>query len=67
VSFGLNQLIKQGAKLVSGSEDVVNELPTPVRAEPIPVESASHDERAALIETVSGARGKAFIWPLKRR
>jgi DNA processing protein len=49
-SFGPNQLIKQGAKLVSGWEDVVEELPTPVRAELMPVESASHDERAALIE-----------------
>ena len=31
-------------------EDVVEELPTPVRAELMPVESVSHDERAALIE-----------------
>ena len=33
LSFGPNQLIKQGAKLVTGWEDVVEELPTPVRAE----------------------------------
>jgi len=50
VSFGPNQLIKQGAKLVTSWEDVVEELPTPVRAELMPVESVSHDERAALIE-----------------
>jgi DNA processing protein len=31
-SFGPNQLIKQGAKLVASWEDVVEELPTPVRA-----------------------------------
>jgi DNA processing protein len=49
-SFGPNQLIKQGAKLVTSWEDVVEELPTPVRAELMPVESVSHDERAALIE-----------------
>jgi DNA processing protein len=49
-SFGPNQLIKQGAKLVTGWEDVVEELPTPVRAELLPVESASHEERAALVE-----------------
>jgi DNA processing protein len=50
VSFGPNQLIKQGAKLVTSWEDIVEELPTPVRAELMPVESASHEERAALIE-----------------
>jgi DNA processing protein len=49
-SFGPNQLIKQGAKLVTSWEDVVEELPTPVRAELTPVESASHEQRAALIE-----------------
>ncbi|HTZ99363.1 MAG TPA: DNA-processing protein DprA [Candidatus Aquilonibacter sp.] len=49
-SFGPNQLIKQGAKLVTSWEDVVEELPTPVRAELMPVESIPHDERAALIE-----------------
>jgi DNA processing protein len=32
VSFAPNQLIKQGAKLVTGAEDVIEELPTPVRA-----------------------------------
>src|SRR5260370_1523957 len=37
VSFAPNQLIKQGAKLVSGWEDVVEELPTGVRAELFPL------------------------------
>ncbi len=41
MSFGPNQLIKQGAKLVTSWEDVVEELPTPVRAELMPVETAS--------------------------
>jgi predicted Rossmann fold nucleotide-binding protein DprA/Smf involved in DNA uptake len=31
-SFAPNQLIKQGAKLVTSAEDVIEELPTPVRA-----------------------------------
>jgi DNA processing protein len=53
-SFGPNQLIKQGAKLVTGWEDVVEELPTPVRAELMPVENASSEERASLIEKSLG-------------
>ena len=32
VSFAPNLLIKQGAKLVTNAEDVIEELPTPVRA-----------------------------------
>ena len=49
-SFGPNQLIKQGAKLVTGWEDVIEELPTPVRAELLPVEAATAEERATLVE-----------------
>lgn len=49
-SFGPNQLIKQGAKLVMSWEDVIEELPTAVRAELMPVETASPEERSALIE-----------------
>lgn len=49
-SFGPNQLIKQGAKLVTSWEDVVEELPTPVRAELVPVEAASAEERANLVQ-----------------
>jgi len=50
MSFGPNTLIKQGAKLVTSWEDVVEELPTPVRAELIPVESASSEEYAEIVE-----------------
>ena len=32
LSFAPNQLIKQGAKLVTNGADVIEELPTPVRA-----------------------------------
>jgi DNA processing protein len=49
-SFGPNQLIKQGAKLVTGWEDVVEELPTPVRAELLPADVATSEERASLVE-----------------
>ena len=50
VSFAPNQLIKQGAKLVAGWEDVVEELPTEVRAELFPVEATTREERASLFE-----------------
>jgi DNA processing protein len=53
-SFGPNQLIKQGAKLVTSWEDVIEELPTPVRAELIPVEAATSEERSLLIEEALG-------------
>ena len=50
MSFGPNTLIKQGAKLVTSWEDVVEELPTPVRAELIPVETASSEECTEIVE-----------------
>jgi len=49
-SFAPNQLIKQGAKLVMGWEDVVEELPTDIRTELFPVEQTSAEERASLFE-----------------
>jgi DNA processing protein len=49
-SFGPNLLIKQGAKLVTGWEDVIEELPTEIRSQLFPVEAASQQERATLIE-----------------
>jgi DNA processing protein len=49
-SVGPNQLIKRGAKLVTSWEDVLEELPTPIRAELLPVETASSEERALLVE-----------------
>ena len=49
-SFAPNQLIKQGAKLVTGWEDVVEELPTEIRAELFPVDTTSAAERASLCE-----------------
>jgi DNA processing protein len=49
-SFGPNQLIKQGAEPATSWEDVIEELPTPVRAALLPVETASSEERALLVE-----------------
>jgi len=49
-SFGPNHLIKQGAKLVTGWEDVVEELPTEIRAQLAPVEQPGAAERASLFE-----------------
>jgi DNA processing protein len=49
-SFGPNQLIKQGAKLVTSWEDVIEELPTAIRAELLPVESANSEQRTLLVE-----------------
>lgn len=47
VSFAPNQLIKQGAKLVTNADDVIEELPTPVRAALVkaaPQESADKEK-----------------------
>jgi DNA processing protein len=60
-SFAPNQLIKQGAKLVAGWEDVVEELPTEIRAELFPVEATSAGERASLFEqALSPAEKKLY-------
>ena len=60
VSFGPHQLIKQGAKLVTSWEDVIEELPTPVRADLVPVDTASSAERASLAEQGLGPSEKAL-------
>ena len=48
-SFGPNQLIKQGAKLVTSWEDVIEELPTPVRSQLLLVEALNSEQRAKLL------------------
>ena len=50
MSFAPNQLIKQGAKLVTNWQEVVEELPTEVRAELFPMEATTAEERASLFE-----------------
>jgi DNA processing protein len=49
VSFAPNQLIKQGAKLVTGAEDVIEELPTPIRAALVQAVQPEAGERNLLI------------------
>jgi DNA processing protein len=46
-SFGPNQLIKQGAKLVDQWVDVIEEFPAEVRGQLMPVESSSEGTAAA--------------------
>ncbi|MGH9864053.1 MAG: DNA-processing protein DprA [Candidatus Acidiferrales bacterium] len=60
MAFGPNQLIKQGAKLVASWEDVVEELPTPIRAEILPVETTDGAARASLVEQSLGPGEKAL-------
>jgi DNA processing protein len=49
VSFAPNQLIKQGAKLVTNGEDVIEELPTPVRAALTRAEQPEVEQRNLLV------------------
>ena len=61
VSFAPNQLIKQGAKLVTSWEDVVEELPTEVRAELFEVQTTTREERASLLaEELSPTQKKVY-------
>jgi len=48
VSFAPNQLIKRGAKLVTNAEDVIEELPTPVRAALVKAEQPQAQQRNLL-------------------
>jgi DNA processing protein len=48
VSFAPNQLIKQGAKLVTSAEDVIEELPTPIRAALLKAEQPEAEQRNLL-------------------
>jgi DNA processing protein len=48
ISFAPNQLIKQGAKLVTNAEDVIEELPTPVRAALVKAEQPQAQQRNLL-------------------
>ncbi|HYA97722.1 MAG TPA: DNA-processing protein DprA [Methylomirabilota bacterium] len=49
VSFAPNQLIKQGAKLITGADDVIEELPTPVRAALVDAAQPEAEERNLLV------------------
>jgi DNA processing protein len=58
VSFAPNQLIKQGAKLVSCAEDVIEELPTPVRAALVQAEQPEKEQRNLLAAAALNASEK---------
>jgi len=49
VSFAPNLLIKQGAKLVTNAEDVIEELPTSVRAALVKAEAVESEQRNLLV------------------
>lgn len=59
-SYGPNQLIKQGAKLVTGWQDVIEELPTAVRAALVPVQTTTAAERASLVNESLFGPGRAL-------
>jgi len=58
VSYAPNLLIKQGAKLVVNAEDVIEELPTPVRAALVQAERHESDQRNLLAAASLGASEK---------
>jgi DNA processing protein len=61
VSFAPNQLIKQGAKLVTGADDVIEELPTPVRAALVQAQPQETAQQQKLVsEALSPAEKKIY-------
>src|ERR1700730_12129422 len=61
VIFAPNQLIKHGGQISSSWEDVVEELPTEIRAELFPVETTTSAERASLFaDALSPLEKKVF-------
>jgi DNA processing protein len=60
VSFAPNLLIKQGAKLVTGAEDVIEELPTPVRAALVQAEVVESGQRNLMLTEALSASEKTL-------
>ena len=61
VSFAPNLLIKQGAKLVTCAEDVIEELPTPVRAALTQLEQPEAEQRILLVAaSLTGSGQKIY-------
>ena len=58
VSFAPNLLIKQGAKLVTNAEDVIEELPTPIRAALLKAERPEAEQRNLLAAAALSALEK---------
>jgi DNA processing protein len=61
VSFAPNLLIKQGAKLMTCAEDVIEELPTPIRAALTKLEQPEAEQRNLLVaESLTGSGQKIY-------
>jgi len=61
VSFAPNLLIKQGAKLVINAEDVIEELPTPVRATLVQAEQPEAEQQNLLAAaSLNGSEKKLY-------
>jgi predicted Rossmann fold nucleotide-binding protein DprA/Smf involved in DNA uptake len=61
VSFAPNQLIKQGAKLAACAEDVIEELPTPIRAALLQAERPEAEQRNPLAAAaLNGSEKKLY-------
>jgi DNA processing protein len=61
VSFAPNQLIKQGAKLATCAEDVIEELPTPVRAALLQAEQPEAEQRNLIAAaSLNGSQKKLY-------
>ncbi len=61
VSFAPNLLIKQGAKLVTSAGDVIEELPTPVRAALVQAEQPEAEQRNLLAAAaLNGSEKKLY-------
>ena len=61
VSFAPNLLIKQGAKLVTNAEDVIEELPTPIRAALTKPEQPESQQRNLLVAaSLTGSGQKIY-------
>ena len=67
ISFAPNQLIKQGAKLVASWEDVVEELPTEIRAELFSGRDNHTRGTRVTICRCTLAPGEAGLRPARRR
>jgi DNA processing protein len=61
VSYAPNQLIKQGAKLVTSAEDVIEELPTPVRAALVKAEQPLAEQRNLMASEALNASEKTIF------
>jgi predicted Rossmann fold nucleotide-binding protein DprA/Smf involved in DNA uptake len=58
MSFAPNQWIKQGAKLVTSAEDVIEVLPTPIRAALVQAEAMGSEQRNLLAGDALNPIGK---------